>query len=78
MLLYPAPGSSVPQRLGNLLERGPTPTPAPSTCAVGEFRGVTSRPYVFKEIGPGTTVRRVTVRGARAWWIAGNPHGFAY
>jgi hypothetical protein len=45
---------------------------------VGEFRGVTRRTYVIKEIGPGTTVRRVTVRGARAWWIAGNPHGFAY
>ena len=45
---------------------------------LSEFRGATRRAYVFKAIAPGTTVRQVTVRGVRGWWIAGKPHEFAY
>lgn len=45
---------------------------------VSELRGATRRIYVYKAIPPGTTVRQVTVRGIRGWWIAGKPHEFAY
>ena len=45
---------------------------------LGEFRGATDRDFVFKALGPGTTIRDVSVRGTRGWWIAGEPHEFAY
>jgi hypothetical protein len=45
---------------------------------VSELHGTTNSDYVYKAIGPGTNLQPVTVRGVRGWWIAGNPHDFAY
>jgi hypothetical protein len=38
-----------------------------------EFRG-TSTPFIFKLVGPGTTVKRVRVNGSEAIYLSGAPH----
>jgi len=45
---------------------------------VGEFRGDLSPEYLGKVVGPGTTVERLTVDGARAIWVEGAPHFLLY
>ncbi len=45
---------------------------------VTQFRAGLSEEFIYKAVGPGTEVRPVEVRGARAWWLEGEPHEFVY
>lgn len=50
----------------------------PLGLLVSEFRGSRDPDYVGKIAGAATAVRRLTVGGRRAVWIAGAPHYFFY
>jgi hypothetical protein len=45
---------------------------------VGEFRGDLNPELIQKAVGPGGRIRRITIRGHRAIWIAGAPHELFY
>jgi hypothetical protein len=42
------------------------------------FRGETDRDFIAKELGPETSLRHVSVRGAPGFWIEGQPHTLYY
>src|SRR5206468_213026 len=43
---------------------------------VGELRGTGGADLVYKLVGPGTRIERVTVAGERGVWLVGKPHLF--
>jgi hypothetical protein len=45
---------------------------------VQTFRATVNQPIMEKMVGAGGTVERLTVAGAPAYWIGGEPHGFQY
>jgi hypothetical protein len=45
---------------------------------ISQLEGGGSTAYIEKLIGPGTTLRRLTLGGAPAVWITGTPHGVSY
>jgi hypothetical protein len=45
---------------------------------VQTFRASVDEPILGKMVGAGGTVERLTVAGAPAYWIGGEPHGFQY
>jgi hypothetical protein len=45
---------------------------------VTEAKGSVNEQFFGKTIGPGTTIDPVEVNGHAGWWIAGEPHVFAF
>lgn len=48
------------------------------SLVISEFAGRLDPGYFEKVINTGTTLTNVTVRGARGYWISGDPHFFFY
>lgn len=45
---------------------------------VTEARGSVNEQFFAKTIGPGTTIKDVSVNGHDGWWISGQPHAFVF
>jgi hypothetical protein len=45
---------------------------------VTQFPGLLHPDLIQKTAGPDTTIEEISVKGERGYWIAGNPHEFAY